>query len=102
MMLQIIDDLGDVPVDHKLHAQNIFLALARQVPEEWQRLCDFLAVQDELFLRWAWVRTHIPRIYDLTMAQYFSYLHTVRQDPCNPAVAFELTDMVERLRRLSG
>jgi hypothetical protein len=102
MMLQILDDIGDVPVDDKLHAQNIFLAITRQVPEDWQRLRAFLTVQDELFLRWAWVRANIPQAYDRAMHLYSSYMNRVRADGCNPAVALELTDMVERLRRLSG
>jgi hypothetical protein len=76
--------------------------LARQVPEDWAALRQFLGVQQELFLKWGWVRTMIPQTYAHTMELYNRYGQAVRQDPCNPDIAHELTDMVERFKRLGG
>ncbi|MBX3081495.1 MAG: hypothetical protein KF716_07640 [Anaerolineae bacterium] len=102
MMLQLIDDLGDTPVDDKFHAQNLFLALARQVPNEWHILQDFLAVQEELFLNWKWVRTNIPQIYTNAMVLYAGYMERVQCDTPQSEVAHELVEVVERLRHLAG
>jgi hypothetical protein len=102
MAVQVIDDLGDVPVDHKVNSRNLLLSLTHESTSEWQYLQDFLQVQSDLFLDWPWVRQHLPSSHQRTVDLYASYAARLLDARRRPQLATELYGALEKIRTLSG
>jgi hypothetical protein len=102
MAIQVIDDVSDAPADYRISAQNLFLAVAQQIPRDWERLQNFLESQPEPFLDWPWVRRNLPQAYAAALQLYRCYMDRLLAERREPALTRELHDLVEGLRGLGG
>jgi len=102
MMVQIIDDLGDTPVDHVHNTQNIFVEIVKQTPQEWKNLEDHLRNHKKPFISWPWVRANIPQSYQKMFSLYDDYANKLLQDDFNSTAARKLFDTVDTFRRFMG
>jgi hypothetical protein len=102
MAVQIIDDLSDAPADHAVRAENLFLAVARTCPLDWERLQRHFAEQPALFLDWPWARRHTPTTYQATFDLYHCYFDRLHCDTNNVTAAQRLCVMLDRMRTLGG
>jgi hypothetical protein len=101
MIVQIVDDLCDAPVDYRVKTQNLFIAVARETPMEWDVLQGHLAKCRYRFLGWPWVKDHLPMSYRTTRDLYDRFAHRLLCDKCAPNIAERLYWAVEKVRRMS-
>jgi hypothetical protein len=101
MAIQVLDDLGDIPIDYPIHTQNLCLAVIRQSPHDWEVLQSFLATQCDQFIHWPWVHKNIPQSDRDIMNLYQSYAQRILDDKRHPELTRELHDhCMEGIRRL--
>lgn len=101
MLVQIVDDLADTPVDYRVKTHNLFIAIVRETPVEWDALQRHLAAHCHQYLGWPWVKSHLPISYRTVRAYYNRYAHQLLHDRCAPDVAERLYWAVEKVRRMS-
>ncbi|MCB9452295.1 MAG: hypothetical protein H6672_12715 [Anaerolineaceae bacterium] len=102
MVIQFFDDLGDVPEDYAVHADNLFLAIAQNHQEEWARLAAFLKQQTEAFLDWPWVVDHMPSTHADFITAYQSYLSPLIHPPYQTEVTREFYTLIEAARQIGS
>ena len=101
MIVQIVDDLADTPIDYRAKTHNLFIAIARETPTEWDALQRYLAECRQRFLGWPWVRDHLPMSYRITLDLYDQFGHQLLYDKYAPNIAERLYWTVEKVRRMS-
>lgn len=102
MILQVIDDLGDVPIDQAGGAENLFLALAEQDQTEKRVLKRHLDQSSNLFLDWGWARMSLPSTLAKANALIERYAQNLHSDIGNPPIAHELETMLNRMQRMGA
>lgn len=101
MIVQIVDDLADTPIDYRVKTHNLFIAIVRETPAEWDALQRHLAGCCQPYLGWPWVKSHLPLSYRTIRAYYNQYAHQLLHDRYAPHIAERLYWAVEKVRRMS-
>jgi hypothetical protein len=101
LLVQIVDDLADTPSDYRVKTQNMFIAIVRETPAEWETLRKHLIEFRPRFLGWPWVKDHLPVSYGITSDFYGQFADQLLRDSHAPSIAKKLYGSVDKVKRMS-
>jgi hypothetical protein len=101
MLVQIVDDLADTPVDYRVKTHNLFISIVKENPKEWDILQKKLTISNQQFLGWPWVREHLPLSYKAVLELYDHFKFLLLSDKNATSITKSLFNAVESIRRMS-
>lgn len=99
MLVQLLDDIADLPVDYRTVTPNLFLAMIEQTPAELARLQRRLQTDSAPFLNLPWSQQQLPQAYAKLFSLYEDYADGLRSGVYGSAVTLEMLHTIEAIRR---
>lgn len=99
MMIQVLDDIADLPTDYRTATPNLFVTLIEQRPDELAALQAYLDTHSEAFLSVPWSRKHLSHAHEQVMSIYEQYAEQLLAAADNPTLTHEMFTTTEYVRR---